>query len=370
MRPLLLPLLIGLALWQSALGQTPRPARPAPIVSPEISADHSVTFRLKDPEAKTVELRGQWSKDKLTLTRNDEGVWSVTAPAVPAGIWEYSLLVDGLMMIDPANPAVKPQRSPNTSILQIPGNPPNIWDFQEVGHGTVHQHTYRSKTLNRPRECTVYTPPGYETDKKTYPLLVLQHGSGDNQQTWITHGKAHWILDNLIAQGKAVPMIVLMIDGHQNGPFHYESEPDRKAAMEAFSRELFEDAIPLTEALYRVEKGPENRAIAGLSMGGWHSLGIGLAHLDQFGSIGAFSAAPPDETLVASALADANSTNEKLKLLWIAVGKDDFLRQRNEQFIARLKDAGIHYEWELTEGAHAWPVWRGYLAEFAPKLFR
>ncbi len=362
---------LALALFSVFLhAQAPDPPRPKPIISPEIAEDRRVTFRLRAPQAQSVELRGQWTKDKLPLTKGDNGVWSLTTGPVEAGVWEYSFIIDGLATIDPGNPAMKPQRSPSASILHLPGTPPNVWDFQDVPHGAVHQHTYLSKALGRPRECWIYTPPGYETDTaKHYPLLVLQHGSGDNQQTWVAHGKAHWILDNLIARGKARPMVVLMLDGHPLGAYPREAGADRTAAMEAFSRELFEDAVPLTEARYRVEKGAANRAIAGLSMGGWHALSIGLAHLDRFSAIGAFSAAPPEESFVAPAFADVAGTNQRLKLLWIACGQDDFLRERNEQFVTRLKDAGINHEWHLTEGAHSWPVWRGYLAEFVPKLF-
>jgi enterochelin esterase family protein len=370
MRSPLLALLTFALLAPRLHAQAPTSPRPKPVVSPEIGADRQVTFRLKAAQAQSVELRGQWTKDKLVLAKGEEGVWSLTTGPVEPGVWEYSLVVDGLTMIDPANPAMKPQRAPSASILQIPGTPPNVWDFQDVPHGAVHQHTYLSKALGRPRECSIYTPPSYETDvTKRYPLLVLQHGSGDNQQTWVTHGKAHWILDNLIAQGLARPMVVLMIDGHPLGTSPREGGMDRTAAMEAFRNELFEDALPLTEARYRVEKDAAHRAIAGLSMGGGHALSIGLANLDRFSAIGAFSAAPPEESFVAPALSDSAGTNQRLKLLWIAVGKDDFLREKCEQFIARLKAAGINHEWHLTEGAHAWPVWRGYLAEFAPKLF-
>ena len=367
-----LPLLASLALaflTSHLHAQTPATPRPKPIISPEIAEDHHVTFRIRAPQAQVVELRGQWSKDKIPLTKGDDGVWSLTTGPVDAGVWEYSMVVDGLTMIDPSNSSNKPQRAPSASILHIPGTPPNVWDFQDVPHGAVHQHSYLSKTLGRPRECVIYTPPGYETKaSQSYPLLVLQHGSGDNQQTWVTHGKAHWILDNLIAQGKARPMIVLMIDGHPLGAYAREGV-DRSKMMQAFHDELFQDAIPLVEARYRVDKDADRRAIAGLSMGGWQSLSIGFSNLDRFSAIGCFSGGPPDETLLAPVLADAAGTNQRLKLLWIAVGRDDFGRQKNEEFIARLKEAKINHEWHLTEGAHSWPVWRGYLAEFAQKLF-
>lgn len=334
--------------------------------------DGRVAFSLKAPNAKEVSLRGQWRKEPLPLAKAENGDWALTVDAVPAGVWEYSFGVDGLNVMDPSNPAFKPQRQPGKSILHVPSNPAAPWDWQEVPHGTIHTHGYASKALGRPRELMVYTPPGYEQalDKK-FPLLVLQHGSGDNQRTWTEHGKAHWIFDNLLAQGKTVPFVVLMIDGHPLGQFSRETPEARRAsAMGAFQKELFEDAIPLVEALYRVEKDPAQRAIAGLSMGGGQSLSTGLANLDRFGWVGAFSSAPPAPGAIDKALADAAGTNRSLRLLWIACGKDDFLRQMNEKLIETLKEKSVQHEWALTDGDHSWPVWRRYLADFAPRLFK
>jgi enterochelin esterase family protein len=343
---------------------------PAPLVSPEIQTGRRVTFRLRAPQAKEVALRGQWAKDPVPLARGEEGVWSVALEAVPAGVWEYSFAADGLNLLDSLNPAFKPQREPQKSILHVPSTPPAPWDWQDLPHGTVHQHGYASQALGRARECLVYTPPGYEREAgKKYPLLVLQHGSGDNHQTWIAHGKAHWILDHLIAERKAVPMVVLMLDGHPLGMVPRGGDARRRQATEAFRRELFEDALPLVEASYRVEKDPALRAIAGLSMGGGQSLSIGLGNLDRFAWVGAFSAGPPSAEALQAFLADAATANARLSLLWIACGKDDFLLQRNEEFTAALKEKGIRHDWLLTEGDHSWPVWRRYLADFAPRLF-
>ena len=173
------------------------------IDSPQIHDDRSVTFTLRAPDSQNVTLRGQWNREQVPMTKGENGLWSITVPDVRAGVWEYSFHVDGLSMIDPLNPAMKPQRNPNTSILHLPGTPPNVWSFQDVPHGTVHQHAYRSKALGKQRSAWVYTPPGYEADSGTkYPLLVLQHGSGDRHETWVVHGKSHWILDNLIAAGR------------------------------------------------------------------------------------------------------------------------------------------------------------------------
>lgn len=351
----------------------PTPARAAPVISPEINADRSVAFRLRAPAAQKVLLRGQWTKAPVPLTRADDGLWSYTAPpdSIPAGIWEYSFNVDGVAMIDSANSAIKPMREPRTSILHLAAAHPSPWDFQDVPHGTVHQHTYRSKALGRPRSVWVYTPPGYEKNPNAaYPLLVLQHGSGDNEQTWVAHGKAHWILDSLIAAGKARPMVVMMIDGHPFTPAAIRDPANRSQAMAAFTRELLDDALPLVESVYRISPDVAQRGIVGLSMGGGQALTVGLAHLDRFAYVGSFSGVPADEPVTQAVSGDAKGTNAKLRLLWIACGADDFLLPRNEEFVAKLKAGGVNHEWHLTTGNHSWPVWRGYLADFLPRLFR
>ena len=362
--------LLLVTLGLPCFAQTTKP-RPAPVISPEVKADNSAIFRLKAPNAKAVSLRGLWMKEPLPLTLGDDGVWSASVGAIPAGVWEYNFSVDGVTMIDPGNPAIKPMREPRASILHVAGSPPQPWDFQDVPHGTVHQHSYLSKVLGRPREVWVYTPPGYETGATgKYPLLVLQHGSGDSHQTWVTYGKAHWILDNLIAAGKARPMVVVMLDGHPFTTSALQDPAKRADAMGAFRRELFEDALPLVEARYRVEPDAAQRGIVGLSMGGGQSLTVGLGNLDRFAWVGSFSGVPPEEAVSKAVLGDAAGTNARLRLLWIGCGQDDFLRPRNEEFIAKLKEAGIVHQWHLTQGGHSWPVWRGYLADFLPLLFQ
>jgi enterochelin esterase-like enzyme len=334
----------------------------APVRSPEIGSDHTVTFRIRVPKATEVVLQGQWKDGRTPMTKGTNEVWSATVGPIDAGVWEYSFNVDGLTIIDPGSPWIKPQREPRTSILHIVGDPPKIWDFQDVPHGTVHSHTYRSKSVGRLRELAVYVPPNYDKSNKKYPLLFLQHGSGDNQATWVTHGKAHWIIDNLIAQKKAEPMVVVMMDGHAGTPGLGGNN------TELFEKDLIEDVLPFIEENYRVKKGPENRGIVGLSMGGGQSLTIGLNHLDKFAWVGGFSSATPNKETVEKTLNDL-SANKKIKLLWIACGKDDFLLKRNEEFLALLDEHKIHHDWELTPGNHSWPVWRDYLAIFIPKLF-
>lgn len=358
-------LVFAIACVAPLAAQQNRPPRPKPVVSPLIGEDGSVTFQIKAPEAREIFVTGQMTKEKVALTRDDAGLWTAVIPDIAPGIYEYGFLLDGVRVVDPGNPELKPQRSPNTSILHLPGDAPH--DFREVPHGTVHWHGYFSAPIQRYREFMVYTPPGYETGGESYPLLVLQHGHSDRYATWVAHGRAHWILDNLIADGKAVPMIVVMLDGH---PIPESYGDGRSTAnTEELRRDLIEATLPMVEKLYRVKPGRENRAIAGLSMGGLHALTIGLNHLDTFAWIGAFSAAVPEPAAIATALDDAAKTNAALKRLWIACGKDDFLLGENEKLTALLKEKSIQHEWLLTEGDHSWPVWRAYLADFLPGLF-
>lgn len=341
--------------------------RPAPVVSPTLHEDGSVTFRIQAHGAENVSVSGDMTPGKkLDLSKGENGVWSVTMESVESGMHGYSFTVDGVKMLDPGNSKLKPMRSPKTSILHIPGDA--HYDFKEVPHGTVHYHGYHSKPINRFREMNVYTPSGYETGDESYPVFVLQHGHSDSYATWTEFGKAHWILDNLIAEGKAKPMIVVMLDGHPIPESYGDGRSE--ANTEELRKDLMETALPMVEKMYRVKEGRENRAIAGLSMGGLHSLTIGLNELDTFSHIGAFSAAVPSSEAVSAAFADGEKTNQQLRLFWIAIGKDDFLLGENKKTIAALDEAGIKYDYKLTEGGHSWPIWRDYLAEFAPLLFR
>ena len=339
------------------------PARPQPVLSPEVGGDRRVAFRLRAPNAAEVVVTGQWPGGGAPMVKDEDGVWSVMVGPVDPGIWEYSFQLDGLSMIDPGNPAIKPMREPRTSILNIPGDSAQLTDFQDVPHGVVHQHTYFSKALGRQRELVVYTPPiSGNLVVENYPTLYLQHGFGDNQATWTVHGKAHWILDNLIAQRLAKPMIVVMMDGHAVAP----GTPD---GIGAFERDLLQDVMPFVVENHNVETGAEHRALVGLSMGGHQALTIGLNHPDLFSRVGAFSAGIPGAEAISTALEDPDAINEKLKLIWIACGKDDFLFQRNVEFVELLNDKGIRHEWHLTEGDHSWPVWRTYLAQIAQVLW-
>jgi homoserine O-acetyltransferase len=354
-------------LRESEAGPPAPPRRPPPLLSPEVSADRRVTFRLRAPGAKEVTVAGQVTRDRVALVRDADGVWSATVGPVDPGIYEYGFTIDGLRTLDPANPHIKPQRMPTASILEVPGSPPLLTEFQDVPHGAVHVHQYRSRPLDgRLRRLHVYTPPGYERRPGArYPVLYLLHGSGDNDACWTVHGRAHLILDNLIAQGKATPMIIVMPDGHALPPEEGRSQDNTRA----FERDLLEEVIPLVEARYRVKSDARDRAIVGLSMGGNQALAVGLVHADRFAWVGGFSSAVPPREVLEPPLADARALARKLRWLWIGVGKDDQLRARNEELDAWLKERGVRHTWRLTDGGHAWPVWRGYLAEVAPQLF-
>ena len=345
-----------------------RAPQPPPLVSPELLSDGGVTFRFKASKANEVKVAGQFGPE-TAMTKDTQGVWSVTVPNVPAGVHEYRFVVDGLSVIDPQNSALKPQRWPGSSILHLPATPPAPWDLQDIPHGTVHEHTYKSKALGTWRRIVVYTPPGAEKAGRL-PVLYLSHGYSDNEATWTVHGKAHWIMDSLIASKQAVPMIIVMPDGHALLPGAAGFAEYGPANSAALCNELVQDIIPLVEATYKVTAKPRARAFAGLSMGGHHALTVALNHHDKFNWIGAFSSAPPPTNSVATGLSKADSVNRDLKLFWIACGRKDFLFQRNHEFDALLKEKGIRHEYVETEGDHSWPVWRRYLAEFAPKLFR
>lgn len=299
------------------------------------------------------------------MTKGEDGVWNVTVGPVAPELYEYSFNVDGLATIDPGNRDIKPMRNPRSSILSVPGHPPLLHDFQNVPHGSVTLHWYQSKALGRVRGMQVYTPPGYSQNAPArFPTLYLQHGSGDNEATWIANGHANWIIDNLIAQGRAKPMIVVMLDGHAVSP---NDAAARAGNTAAFERDLLEDAMPFVAANYRVSDGAANRAIIGLSMGGGQSLTVGLKHPDLFAWVGGMSSAVPDpETLIPNPA----SLNQQLKLLWFACGRDDALIERNKQLDAALTARSVRHEFVTTDGNHSWPVWRKHLAVFAPMIFQ
>jgi enterochelin esterase-like enzyme len=361
----------------SAADSTNRASRfrfPPQPVSPEVHADRSVTFRVRAPNATNVAVNGEWGGGNKDMTKDENGNWSVTIGPLAPELYGYSFSIDGFQTVDPGNAAVKPMRSPRTSILEVPGRPPLRHEFDPtVPHGTVRAHWYQSKALGRRRSLHVYTPPGYDRSRRDFPVLYLLHGSGDNDATWTALGRANVILDNLLAQKKVKPMIVVMTDGHAyvappgTGVTNVEA---RARGTAAYINDLLGDVMPFVEENYRTIERRDSRAIIGLSMGGGQSLAAGLNHLDRFAWVGAMSASTPDTNSLQPVFSDVAATNKKLKLLWIAIGKDDFLLDRNERFRLALEERGIRHTYKVTEGNHSWPVWRKYLAEFAPLVFQ
>ncbi len=306
------------------------------------------------------------------MDKGAEGVWSVTLGPLPPSIYLYSFAIDGITAADPVNPRIKLRARTSASMVEVPSDPPALWQARDVPHGAVEINWRKSKALGgETRWIWIYTPPGYEKDSgRRYPVLYLFHGSNDTAGGWTLAGQANFILDNLLDEKKSVPMIVVMPFGHAV-PFGSAREQQAKNTS-LFEQYLLDDVMPLVESKYRVAAGSRNRAIAGLSMGGGQSLAIGLGHLDLFSAVGVFSSAggPDFETRYAQVLGDANGTNAKLKTFWIGCGKQDAVYERSKKLSETLNAHRILHTFRSTEGAHTYTVWRQYLGEFAPLLFQ
>jgi enterochelin esterase family protein len=346
---------------------------PRPIVSPEVSADKSVTFRFRAPNAQEVFLAREGA-ERLAMQKDESGVWSVTTSSLEPDLYGYSFVADGVTLIDPVNPLMKPNLLNVQSVVHVPGPPSLPWEINNVPRGMVHHHFYKSEIVGDSRDFFVYTPPGYNA-KKRYPVLYLLHGFSDDASGWTAVGRAHIIMDNLIAQGKAKPMLVVMPLGYGTPEL---ASRTRSGAGGAGSRDrnstrirdlLLKEVLPQVEQTYSVERNRASRAIAGLSMGGGQSLTIGLNALDQFAWVGAFSSAVPGADFEATFPALDAKANSQLRLLWIACGTDDRLMAGNRKFVDWLKTKQVELVWKETAGAHTWMVWRRNLAEFAPLLF-
>ena len=336
--------------------------------SPVILPDHRVTFRLDAPYATAVKLRGVLNQP-VDMVKDKEGVWSVTIGPIAPGIYGYSFIVDGESMLDPSNPEIKPERDPDESELEIRSVTPPLTQWQDVPHGTVHLHDYYSSVLRRVRHLRVYTPPGYETHLTgRWPTLYLMHGTGDTEATWTEFGHAHYILDNLIARGQCTPAILVMADGHA---YLHDEEGIGPRNLEAMEADIVNVVVPFVDQLYRTETDAGCRAICGLSMGGVQSMFIGLRNLDTFSWVCGMSAYVPEvEKSCADALNHPEITNKKLRLFWHQIGKDDYLLPEQRKYEAALEQHDIRRQFRVTEGAHSWAVWRGYLADLLPLLFK
>jgi enterochelin esterase family protein len=342
-------------------------SRPAPPL-PEIK-DGNVTFRINAPKASEVTVAGDFESGKrFALTKDEKGMWSVTVHLEPR-VYSYSFNVDGVTTIDPRNPHLKLGRSSNQSAFEVPGPEPMFYDVKSVPHGVLSIHTYDSKAAGDTRRVVVYTPPGYDAARsKTYPVLYLLHGSGDDEGGWSQFGFANVIADNLLADGKMKPVVIVMPNGHAYKPGENPAPDTRPASV--FKEDLLGGIIPLVEKNYRVKTGAKNRAIAGLSMGGGQSFNIGLGNLDKFGYVGVFSAGGGNSEALKDLLADPKASNKKLSLFWIGIGRQDPGYATAEKLDETLTAGGINHVWHPSDGAHTWIVWRDYLHELLPLLFK
>ena len=342
-----------------------------------VNPDRTVTLTFEAPAAETVVVTGIRGREDTALVKDEKGDWSVTVGPLPPDIYEYSLLIDGAKVLDPRNRRVK-QWLVSQNQFEIPGTPPRLQEERDVPHGAVHYHIYPSSTVGQGRPVAVYTPPGYRPrEARDYPVLYLLHGFGENHDSWIHNGRVHLIADNLIAEGKMEPMLIVLPYGHPGpippqGPgfnmirYRAENQP-------VYLQDITTDLMPYIAAHYKVKAGPRNTAIAGLTTGGLQALVFGMTNLDLFSWVGLFSHGYTPEQgmgLLASLADEVEETNEKLSLLWIACGRQDFLRPRAEYIHDWLSQNGIEHSWYDTDGGHEFDVWRDHIARFMMLLFR
>jgi enterochelin esterase-like enzyme len=350
----------------AASAQTP------PIVSPEVHSDNTVTFRLRAPNASAVNLGLEGSKS-APMQKDDTGIWTYTTPALSPDIYGYTFNVDGVGLMDPSNSLMKPNLLGNSSAVHLAG-PGLPWEVNDVPHGEVHHHFYRSPLVGDNRDFYVYTPPGYTGGSAKYPVLYLLHGYSDDASGWSAVGRANIILDNLIAENKSKPMIIVMPLGYGAPEVLNRGgiKPDTyRLNLTRFRETLLTEIIPQVEKEYRVDRRREMRAIAGLSMGGAESLYTGLNNLDKFAYIASFSAGGLGEDYdVLFPNLDTSTVNKQLKLLWIACGTEDRLIDTNRKFRDMLAAKYIRFLPIETPGMHTWMVWRRNLAALAPLLFQ
>lgn len=371
----------------------------APVVSPEIHDDNTVTFRLKAPKAMKVQVTGDFLPTQkintpfgefdgpgvADLKEGKDGVWEFTTPEpLKPELYSYSFIVDDLKMMDPGNVYMIRDVASVTNVFIIGGGRADLYKVNKVPHGTVRRMWYNSPALDMERRLTVYTPAGYETSGRRYPVFYLLHGMGGDEEAWIALGRTAQILDNLIAQGKAKPMIVVMT----NGNAAQEAAPGESSlgfaapnmqlpkTMEGSFETAFPDVVKFIDKNFRTVANKKNRAIAGLSMGGFHSMHISKQYPNMFDYVGLFSAAiMPDKDVKSPVYEDMENKlkvqfSKKPALYWIAIGKTDFLYKANEDYRKLLDSKGYKYSYYETGEGHIWKNWRIYLTEFAPQLFK
>ena len=382
------------------VGREGRPPQPPVVLSPELQPDRRVTFRVLAPQAQSVKLTGTDIPGNIppaSLTKGENGVWEGTLGPIAPGAYRYNFNVDGVAVIDPRNPSVSESNNNVWSLFYIPGA--DFMDTKEVPHGSVASVTYYSTTLKRFRRLHVYTPPGYELGQGKYPIFYLLHGAGDCDDSWSSVGRAGFILDNLVASGKAKPMVVVMPAGHTSRGPRSPGSPDE------FVQEFLSDIMPYAESHYRVYTDSHHRAIAGLSMGGGQTLNIAVPHADKFAYVGVYSSGvfgitgpppmaaapgaaggpagaaggspppaspPPGPSWEQQHIAELDNVAARkgLKVLWFSTGSDDRLISTSKATVEMLRKHGFEATFKESPGGHTWINWRNYLNEFAPMLFQ
>lgn len=348
------------------------PLRLAPTVNP----DHTITFHFFSPHAKSVQVSLEGQPAPLDMTSDDKGLWSATSPVLPPQIYGYHYIIGAAHVLDPMNRWMKTNLLYQDNMIEIPGDSSEPWDQSDIPHGVVTHHFYRSGVVGDERDFYVYTPPDYDpAAKKKYPVLYLLHGYSDGAEGWTAVGRANFILDTLISQKKAVPMIVVMTYGYgvpeiltSNGAaFRTPGLIGRNYSL--YTRTLLEEVMPQIQKQYRTLSGPEHTAIAGLSMGGAESLITGLGHPETFGYVIGLSSAPILEQLDLFQQQLATPAAGKRHLLWIACGEQDGLAKENHKLEDWLKEKNVPATFHWTPGMHTWMVWRNNLVDFAPLLF-
>jgi enterochelin esterase-like enzyme len=379
---------------QLPAGRGGRGAAPPAVESPEIHSDRTVTFRLRAPQATTVQLVGEvlQGKPPVPMTKGDNGVWSATIGPLPPEIWIYDFRIEGVDLPDPSNISLMTRAAGGASVssfVEVPGDSPAFYDARPVPHGQVRMIVYESKAMDVDRYVWVYTPPGYDESRAKYPVLYLLHGNGETQAGWVDNGRANLILDNLIADHKAVPMIVVMPHGHARqsasvGPYKTVEQPGQPGLLNftLFTDDFLDQIMPMIERNFRVYTDADHRAIGGLSMGAFQSIQIGLSHPELFhyvmaysggfGGLGPSASGPIEEQSPwKELLADPVRTKKSLHLLFLGAGTEETaMHEPGQRLVQLFKDEGVNAVWATFPGAHVFSVWRNDLNYTAPKLFR
>jgi len=385
--------LLSIVTVVTIMGQAPKLPRPAITVSPEILSDNKVTFRLYSKEAEVIKVSGEWSATVASeqLVKNDTGLWTVTLGPLKPEYYNYYFSVDGIRTIDPSNPLIVRDGVRYASVLVIPGRESELYTVKNVPHGNLTKEWYNSPTLKMDRRMYVYTPAGYNKNLDKYPVLYLHHGGGGDEDAWATMGRAVQIADNLIAQGMVRPMIIVMPNGNatevaaitevQRANRSQNSFPAPQSTGGGYEASIVNDIIPYIETNYRALASQENRAIAGLSMGGGQTFNIGLRNTDKFAWIGIFSSgmfgsvqggygAFDPEQQIPGLLTKPGDFNQSLKLFYISCGEQDPRYEYTQKAVDTFNENKLNVIFQGFPGAHEWKVWRLSLADFLPRLFK